>query len=140
MIHIHMSKNIIDKQDIDWTNTMRHSVFIIFCNNIIAFWQLEIRFDHQLSLIVWTDPLISNIVEEAREALWKILLKKPLVMPGPNEEIWKASEKVFREKWNFPQCVTAIDRKHVRIEAPAHGDSEFLSYKTYHSVCSASVS
>lgn len=75
---------------------------------------------------------ISNIVEEVCEALWKIL--QPIVMPDPNEEIWRASEKVFKEKWNFPHCVAAIDGKHVRIKAPAHKGSEFFNYKKYHSV------
>ena len=55
-------------------------------------------------------------------------------MPEPNEEIWRASEKVFKEKWNFPHCVAAIDGKHVRIKAPPHRGSEFFNYKKYHSV------
>jgi len=55
-------------------------------------------------------------------------------MPNPNEEIWRASEKVFKEKWNFPHCVAVINGKHVRIKAPAHGGSEFFNYKKYHSV------
>lgn len=75
---------------------------------------------------------ISNIVEEVCEALWKNL--QPIVMPDPNEKIWRASEKVFKEKWNFPHCVAAIDGKHVRIKAPAHKGSEFFNYKKYHSV------
>ncbi|XP_016657859.1 uncharacterized protein LOC107883044 [Acyrthosiphon pisum] len=75
---------------------------------------------------------ISNIVEEVCEALWKNL--QPIVMPDPNEEIWRASEKVFKEKWNFPHCVAAIDGKHVRVKAPAHKGSEFFNYKKYHSV------
>ena len=56
---------------------------------------------------------VSGIVEEVCEALWKSL--QPIVMPEPNEEIWRASENVFKEKWNFPHCVAAIDGKHVRI-------------------------
>jgi len=37
---------------------------------------------------------ISNIVEEVCQALWKKL--QPIVIPDPNEEIWRASEKVFK--------------------------------------------
>ena len=70
---------------------------------------------------------VSGIVEEVCEALWKSL--QPIVMPEPNEEIWRASEKVFKEKWNFPHCVAAIDGKHVRIKAPPHRGSEFLITK-----------
>jgi hypothetical protein len=75
---------------------------------------------------------ISSIVEEVCETLWKKL--QPIVMPDPNEEIWRASENVFKEKWNFPYCVAAIDGKHVRIKAPAQRGSEFFNYKKYHSV------
>lgn len=72
---------------------------------------------------------ISNIVEEVCEAQWKNL--QPIVMLDPNEEIWRALEKVFKEKWNFPHFVAAIDGKHVRIKAPAHKGSEFFNYKKY---------
>jgi len=75
---------------------------------------------------------VSGIVEEVCEALWKNL--QPIVMPEPNEEIWRASENVFKEKWNFPHCVAAIDGKHVRIKAPPHRGSEFFNYKKYHSL------
>ena len=75
---------------------------------------------------------VSETVEKVCEALWKNL--QPIVMPEPNEEIWRASEKVFKEKWNFPHCVAAIDGKHVRIKAPPHRGSEFFNYKKYHSV------
>lgn len=61
---------------------------------------------------------VSGIVEDVCEALWKT--PQPIVMPVPNEEIWRASEKVFKGKWNFPHCVAAIDGKHVRIKAPLH--------------------
>ena len=53
-------------------------------------------------------------------------------MPELNEEIWRASEEVFKEKWNFSHCVAAIDGKHVRIKAPPHRGSEFFNYKKYH--------
>jgi len=39
---------------------------------------------------------VSGIDKEACEALWKNL--QPIVMPELNEEIWRASEKVFNEK------------------------------------------
>jgi len=69
---------------------------------------------------------VSGIFEEVCEALWKNL--QPIVMPEPNEVIWKASEKVFTEKWNFPHCIAAIDGKHVHIKAPPHRGSVFFNY------------
>ena len=76
--------------------------------------------------------IVSGNVEEVCEAFWKNL--QPIVMSEPNEEIWRASEKVYKEKWNFPHCVAAIDGKHVRIKAPPHRGSDFFNYKKYHSV------
>ena len=56
---------------------------------------------------------VSGNVEEVCKALWKNL--RPIVMPEQNEEIWRVSEKVFKEKWDFSHCAAAIDGKHVRI-------------------------
>ncbi|XP_030760310.1 uncharacterized protein LOC115885504 [Sitophilus oryzae] len=72
---------------------------------------------------------VSNIVENVCDAIWKNL--QPIVMPEPSADIWKASESVFREKWNFLHCVAATDGKHVRIKAQG---SQFLNYKKYHSI------
>lgn len=75
---------------------------------------------------------VSEIVEDVCDAIWKNL--QPIVMPEPNTDIWKASESVFKTKWNFPHCVAAIDGKHVRIKAPPAQGSKFFNYKKYHSI------
>jgi len=53
---------------------------------------------------------VSGIVEEVCEALWKNL--QPMVMPEPNEEIWRALEKVFKESGTF---LTALQRSMANI-------------------------
>lgn len=75
---------------------------------------------------------VSKIIEEVCEAIWKNI--QPIIMPEPNEEIWRASENVFRERWNFPHCVGSLDGKHVRIKAPRLRGSEYFNYKKYHSI------
>jgi hypothetical protein len=52
-----------------------------------------------------------------------------MVMPTPDEHLWISSEKGFREKWNFPNAVAAIDGKHVIIQAPPHSGSLYFCYK-----------
>jgi len=47
-----------------------------------------------------------------------------LVLPVPNSKNWEESENNFRHKWDFPNCVDAIDGKHVVIQV------SFNNYKT----------
>lgn len=49
-----------------------------------------------------------------------------MVMPEPSKEVWIESEKGFREKWNFPNAIVAIDGKHVLIQAPPHSGSNYF--------------
>ncbi|CAB3222413.1 unnamed protein product [Arctia plantaginis] len=50
-------------------------------------------------------------------------------MPVPTEADWKRKEQRFRRQWNFPNCIGALDGKHVIIEAPPNSGSLYFSYK-----------
>lgn len=52
----------------------------------------------------------------------------------PNsEEEWKEIGRGFYEQWNFPNCLGAIDGKHVPIVPPPGSGSYFFNYKKFHS-------
>ena len=57
---------------------------------------------------------VSYTIEATCFAIWSVLHKEYL--PIPNEESWRKVANGFESKWNFPNCVGAIDGKHVRIQ------------------------
>ena len=90
----------------------------------------------------WHPPTVSArelraIVHDTCAAIISIL--GPEVLPVPTKAACERSEAVFREQWNFPNCVAAMDGKHV-LQAPAHSGSEFFNYKkTFSTVPLAAV-
>ena len=52
----------------------------------------------------------------------------------PNEADWKRIEQQFATRWNFPNCIGALDGKHIVITAPFKSGSLFHNYKGTFSV------
>lgn len=40
----------------------------------------------------------------------------------------------FKDKWNFPNCLGAVDGRHFSIETPPNSGSFFFNYKKFMSV------
>lgn len=70
---------------------------------------------------------VSNIVKEVSQAIWNVM--QPMYLPIPTEEQWKSIEIDYRENWQFPHCIGAIDGKHVVIKKPGKSGSSYFNYK-----------
>jgi len=51
-------------------------------------------------------------------------------MPFVTENMLQEIANEFETQWNFPNCVGAIDGKHVRIRCPQSYGSHFYNYKS----------
>lgn len=52
----------------------------------------------------------------------------------PIKQAWKNIIKGFYKEWNIPNCVGAVDGKHIVIKAPDNSGSLFFNYKKTHSI------
>lgn len=75
---------------------------------------------------------ICCIVRETCQILWEKL--QPLYLPHPTCDQWLSIAEKFKDVANFPNCIGAVDGKHIRIKKPAHSGSSFYNYKKYFSV------
>lgn len=55
-------------------------------------------------------------------------------MAIPTTERWKYIANRFDQLWNIPNCLGAIDGKHVRIQKLPNSGSSNYNYKQYHSI------
>lgn len=68
------------------------------------------------------------IIRETCRAIWDKL--SPIYVKKPNtREEWLVIAKDFYNKWNLPNCIGAIDGKHVTIIAPQKSGSLHYNYK-----------
>lgn len=91
----------------------------------MAFGDLE--FDFHVSRK--TVPLI---VKETCEVIWEVL--QPLEMPPPTKEMWLEKARDFATITNFPNCLGAVDGKHVRIQCPPNSGSQCFNFKKFYSL------
>jgi len=75
---------------------------------------------------------VQNIVLEVCNAINNNLLSE--FIPTPNQCDWKKIAKDFWTMWNFPNCLGALDGKHVVIESPAKSGSLYFNYKKTFSI------
>lgn len=76
---------------------------------------------------------ISEIVPEVCDALFDVLKDEYLRVPQSTAE-WLRISQEFETRWNLPNCVGALDGKHIHLQAPALAGSTFYNYKHTNSI------
>lgn len=74
---------------------------------------------------------MSIIIKETTEVIWNALKEEMLM---PNAEKWKSIASRFLEVWQLPNCLGAIDGKHIRIQKFPNSGSTNYNYKDFHSI------
>ncbi|XP_037581495.2 uncharacterized protein LOC119464548 [Dermacentor silvarum] len=59
---------------------------------------------------------------------------KDRFMKVPSEADWTEIAQGFASQWQFPNCLGAVDGKHVAITAPANSGSLYFNYKSTFSI------
>ncbi|XP_040071726.1 uncharacterized protein LOC120844158 [Ixodes scapularis] len=102
--------------------------------------QLTLRFlasgesQHSLSRQFCISYSAVNVfLVETCDTIYKMLGPKYLVSPRTKDE-WLAVMKNFYERWQFPQCIGALDGKHVTIIKPLNSGSVYFNYKKTFSI------
>lgn len=76
---------------------------------------------------------ISGIISETCTVIWDVL--QPLEMSPPSsQERWLEIANNFYKKTHFPNCVGAVDGKHIRLMTPQLSGSTYYNYKNYNSI------
>ncbi|XP_031785911.1 uncharacterized protein LOC100678198 [Nasonia vitripennis] len=70
-----------------------------------------------------------SIVPEVCRALYETL--RPIYIPLPGAIEWRIIANGFKDKWNFPNCLGAVDGRHFSIETPPNSGSFFLITKNF---------
>jgi len=79
------------------------------------------------------ESTICRFVPEVCKAIVQAYKREVLKCPKTVEE-WKEVAKNFSSRWNYHNCLGAIDGKHVAIKKPANAGSVYFNYKDFHSV------
>ncbi|XP_050308498.1 uncharacterized protein LOC126744939 [Anthonomus grandis grandis] len=119
----------LKKNDTFWrpsiSPTQRLAVFLRFLATGDSF--KTISFSYRLG-----KSTVASIIHDTSKAIINVLLDE--VMPVPKENEWNAIAEEFWRKWQFPNCIGAIDGKHVVIQAPKNSGSLYWNYKKTYSI------
>ena len=74
-----------------------------------------------------------RMVPEVCNAICMVLKRKYLSFPNDTDE-WKAIAENFKRLWHMPNCLGAVDGKHMRVKANPNLGSKFFNYRKFFSL------
>lgn len=73
--------------------------------------------DNYASIAIWFGigmSTVSMIVRRVALAIWDQMAQRYMAIPSTPQK-WTHLAEDFERLWNFPNCVGALDGKHVRV-------------------------
>ncbi|KAJ8883856.1 hypothetical protein PR048_015711 [Dryococelus australis] len=78
------------------------------------------------------ESTVRKIIFESCNLIWEILATK--FMPTPSREQWLKVDEEFSTLWHYPNCIGAVDGKHVVFEKSLNTGSLYFNYKKEFSI------
>jgi len=75
---------------------------------------------------------VCKIVPEVCCAIWCAL--QSIVLPTLDADSWRKISKEYMLKWQFPNCIGALDGWHMEIKKPPCSGSQYYNYKNFFSI------
>ncbi|KDR20561.1 hypothetical protein L798_04578, partial [Zootermopsis nevadensis] len=75
---------------------------------------------------------VRTIIRQVCSAIWTKV--KEVCLREPTEEEWKDIAETCQKQAQFPNCIGAVDGKHIRKNRPPHSGSLYYNYKRYSSI------
>ncbi|XP_050314948.1 uncharacterized protein LOC126749314 isoform X1 [Anthonomus grandis grandis] len=75
---------------------------------------------------------VREIIKEVAKAIKELLASE--FLPIPTEQRWEEISARYQSMWNFPNCIGALDGKHINIRCPINGGSNYYNYKGCNSI------
>lgn len=100
----------------------------------VAFWRLATNSDYRTigHLFGISKESVCVIADEFRTVMAEIMLPRYIKIPT-GEDLHKVME-TFQQKWDFPQCVGAVDGSHIIIKAPTSFHVDYYNRKGWYSI------
>ncbi|KAI8117884.1 Protein ANTAGONIST OF LIKE HETEROCHROMATIN PROTEIN 1, partial [Lucilia cuprina] len=135
-IHTRMTKNVYELLLSLIKTSLRKPGQRIFPEERLSITLFYLAHGNSIQTIAWSHKLgkttVRNIILETCEIIWNLL--SPIYACEPTTSQYIDIENDFSRMWNIPNCVGAIDGKHIALKCPPNSGSMSFNYKKFFSI------